>query len=59
MKKKESTYFVSYIVPNGGPMQIGNATVRSDLTGTDLVVYIIDAVISLTSGAVVLNIVEV
>lgn len=56
MKKKESTYFVSYIGPNGvgGPMQIGNATVRSDL-----VVYIIDVVISLTPGAVVLNIVEV
>lgn len=59
MKKKESTYFVSWIIPNEVPIRIGNSTVQSNLNGNDLVSYIIDAITFKVPGAVVLNIVKV
>ena len=57
-EKNRCTYFVSWIVADVEPMQIGNATILSSETGRDLFMEVVNAIQKELPNAIVLNIVK-
>lgn len=53
------TYFMSWLrAIDGNQLSFGNAVAESDLTGRELIRYLIDALTAEVEGAVIINIVS-